>query len=299
MASGGAAGGGADAAFRVSSLGAEVSPAERTQLLTTLAKEAKTYPQLHTFFYPNGQKSTDTSTNHSNADGSRKTSTHSSGKSNEEGTAASTALTSDEADVVFATWDAREGDVATLSERDTVEWLTLLRLHRHLTQDAGNAAADVQQRAWDALTASLHARVQQILAAAGGGHGEDEKKATPTMTSAAASTIAMVLHVLIDAYRDQLAVGASAATTAAHPHAASRNEDNDASNSGTGQRRRRPRRSAAQMRRLEKQRAEVSAVHARVSRVLADLVAPRYGVALATTTTITTTAATGPDEQDS
>ncbi|KPA73437.1 hypothetical protein ABB37_09880 [Leptomonas pyrrhocoris] len=150
------------------SANAEVHMEERAVLMSTVAKEAKTYPQLSALFYPHGHSSATRSTVVDDTP---------------PGAAAAAAP------LERAVWEV--SDVSSLmgAEADTVALLTLLRVHFHVAQQSEEGAR-LHNVLWDAFVRGLQQRISREATAA-----------------TARTAVAQVLHVLVAVYRDQLALG--------------------------------------------------------------------------------------------
>ncbi|KPI86021.1 hypothetical protein ABL78_4924 [Leptomonas seymouri] len=224
---------------------AEVSMAERTLLLSTLAKEAGTYPQLYALFDPLG---------------------HNGGGAKEDAPSASTSQQQQRQSSGCISWEVQGVESLVCSEASTVELLTLLRVHGAVAQRSVGGAR-LHDTLWDALVHGVKQLVVRDVAVAQRRRSDNRATAeVGPMTS-----IAQVLHVVVYAYRDQLALGADAATQRRGRSATVGDSTACGKKRGAG----------PKARRLQKElqlqkRSEDTAVHARVARVLTELAVPLY-----------------------
>ncbi|KAG5486997.1 hypothetical protein CUR178_08425 [Leishmania enriettii] len=114
-------------------LPAEVNVSERTQLLSALASEPSTYPQLYTMFYPRG---------HANVGGGLRAS-----------------LASSSAAVAPTRWRIEGTQSLVRRETETIGLLTLLHVH-HQAVHQSSALADLHDAAWSAYLSALQAQLQ-------------------------------------------------------------------------------------------------------------------------------------------
>ncbi|CAG9567314.1 conserved hypothetical protein [Leishmania major strain Friedlin] len=113
-------------------LPAEISVAERTQLLSALANEPNAYPQLYAMFYPRG---------HANVDGALRTS-----------------LASPTA-VGETRWHIEGTPALVRSEAVAMELFTLLHVH-HQVVGHSDDVAELNEAAWSAYLSALQARLE-------------------------------------------------------------------------------------------------------------------------------------------
>ncbi|KAG5487760.1 hypothetical protein LSCM1_08126 [Leishmania martiniquensis] len=116
-----------------SALPAEVSVAERTQLLSALVSEPSTYPQLYTMFYPRGQ---------ANVGGGLEGS-----------------LNPSPAAVASTRWRIEGTSPLVRSEAAAMGFLTLLQLHQQALRQSSDFA-ELRDAAWSAYLSALQARLE-------------------------------------------------------------------------------------------------------------------------------------------
>lgn len=205
---------------------------ERAVLLTAIAEEAQRYPNLHVAFR------TDNEGNSGSGAGRAPRVTDAPAGSR-------------------VVWTVEGGAALVASEADTVEVLTLLRMHGNVMHQQRHVSggSDLNTAMWTALINALAAGVK----AEGSG--------------SAGTSVALVLHVVVAVYREQLSLGAGAAAQLQAKGFATAKEMREglgsSSMAGVGKGRRKQ-----TMRALLAQSDSEVAVHQRMARVLTELAAP-------------------------